>query len=155
MARLSYIGLALTAGPNRTATAATLAIGVVVLALGRIPLAPGSELDLSSHQQIDGWTQASLFGFGPATERGRSIDAAPARIVWNRPLPRRFSLALDVTADTARARMAVSLGNQRELITVSQGPSHLVLDNPLGLRELGLASVPPGARLHLRRAAVR
>ena len=136
MAPSSYIGAALTAGPNRTAALTTLAIGAVVLALGRVPLAPGSELDLSRELHVGGWTQATVFGFGTATERGRTIDGAPARIVWNRPLPRRFRLALEVTADAPRAHLAV------------------LLDNPLGLRELGLASVRPGVRLHLRRAAV-
>ena len=86
----------------------------------------------------------------------RLSHLSTGRIVWNRPLPRRFRLALDVTVDTPRARIVVSLGDQRELVALSRrGPAHVEFDNPLGLRELGLASAPPGARLHVRRAAVR
>ena len=151
----SHIGSALAAGPNRTAAVATAAIALAVLALGRLPIAVGSEVDLRADEHVDGWAQVSLFGFGPPTPSGRTIAEA-GRIVWNRPLPERFTLALDVTSDAPRTRIAVSLGDQREVIALARDrPGHLELANPLGLRELRVAPVPPGSRLRLRRIAVR
>jgi hypothetical protein len=156
MAPRSYIAAAFVAERNRTAAAITLAIALAVLALGRVPQPGGSEVDLRVPERVDGWTQASLFGFGAATDQGRPLEAIPARIVWNRPLPEHFTLALDAVAETPRAQLRVWLGDRQELVSLSRrGPTNLEFDNPQGLRELRLAPVPAAARIQLRRAAVR
>jgi hypothetical protein len=152
----SYLTRALAAGPNRGAAALTVVIACGVVAIARVPLAPGSEVDLREADHVDGWVQASLSGFGDTDERGRLIAAGPVQIVWNRPLPSRFTLALDAGADNPRAALRVRLGDRETTLPVSpRGPTHVVLDNPHALRALELAAVPPGARVRLRRAAVR
>ncbi len=155
MAPRSHIGTALAAGPNRTAAVAPAAIALAVLALGRLPISIGSEVDLRAAEHVDGWAQVSLFGFGPPTPSGRTLPES-GRIVWNRPLPERFTLALDIASDAPRARIAVSLGDRRQVVALARDrPAHIAFENPLGLRELRVAPVPPGAHLRLRRVAVR
>ena len=156
MTASSYLGRALAAGPNRSAAVLTVAVACSVLAIARVPLAPGSELDLREADHVDGWVQASLSDFGDADEQGRLIGAPAGRIVWNRPLPARFTLALDARAEGPRAALRIRLGAAEATVPVSRrGPTHLDLENPNGLRALELEPVPAGARVRLRRAAVR
>ncbi|MEE3330274.1 MAG: hypothetical protein VX246_05350 [Myxococcota bacterium] len=156
MAKRSYLGAALATGPNRNAAIATLAIAVGVLSLAQIPVAPGSEVDLRAPNYLEGWTQASLFGFGISTPKGRGIETAPGRILWNRPLPERFTLGLDIGVAAPNTRIRISVGDQREVIGVPRnGPASIEIHNPLGLREIRLATVPPRAHFQLRRAMVR
>lgn len=156
MAEHSYLGAAFAAGPNRTAAGATLAIALAVFGLSQIPIASGSELDLRNADAVDGWTQGTVFGFGVPTPAGRAVAQVPGRIVWNRPLPSEFTLALDVAPGPPNRSVRVGLGLKSEVIALPRsGPLLVRLENPFGLRELRIAPVPPGSPLMLRRVGVQ
>ena len=155
MAPRSYIALALAAGPNRSAAVVTLAVALAVFALGRVPLPVGSGVDLRAPDRVDGRVQATPLGFSPPAPGGRYLESGHGRLIWNRPLPARFTLALDVAADTPGTRVVVSLGGDATPLPIARGPVQVELYNPAGLREIRRSTRPAGARVAFRRAAVR
>ena len=151
-----YLLAALGAGPNRTAAAATLAVVILVFGLSRVPIASGSEIDLRTPERLDGWTQVSLFGFGAPTPLGRAVTQPPGRLIWNRPLPDHFTVALDVVTGPKNRRVRVALGDFNEIVALPRtGPVLVEINNPQGLRELRIAPAAPGAHVQLRRVAVQ
>lgn len=155
MAARSQLRRAIATPANRTALAIALAIAAAVVALSRIPAAPGLELDLRSDPPRFGWTTVRLVGFGDAGDAGRAIEG-DARLVFSRPLPPALTLSLDAGAARPGTRLAVSLADQREVVTLSgRGPAHVRLTNAAGARAIGLRALGTHEAPRIRRVAVR
>jgi len=157
MAGRSYLATALAAGPNRNAALVTALIAAAVLLVGRIPLPPGSSVDLRSPDRLDGWVQTSARGFTAAGPGGRRIESSLATLAWNRPLPAHFELLLAVASEAPGTTLEVRIGDQVERIALNRrsGTTRLEITNPGGAREIVLTPAPADARVHLLHAAIR
>lgn len=154
--RASYAAATLGSPEARIAVAVTLAVALCVFAFARVPLSGELGIDFREGDRVDGAAQATLIGFSAPDANGRVTLAPLARIVFNRPLPARFALAIEAHAEGAPAVATIRVGDERRELRfdATDAPHELALGNPSGAREIAI-ELAPGGSLRVRRLAVR
>jgi hypothetical protein len=157
--RDSHIAAACRLRENRLSAAVALGVAGIVALLSQIGLAPGFTVDLARPEPLWALRQATLVGFGEPGPGGRALRQPVARVIFNRPLPDRFRLALEGQAlgGDARVPVEVRVGEWRGEHAFGPTPGETVLDveNPGRLRQIFLRVTGAPARLTVRRVAVR
>jgi hypothetical protein len=141
---------------NRIAAVVTVAVAVAVATISQIPLEPGFSLDLRVRSGYDLARSASFIGFEEPSERGRALDPH-ARVVLNRPLPRRFVLELEGSAPSESELLEVRVGSSRHRAAFgSDSGSHAIaVQNTAGAREIEFLRSRAGAGVTLLRIGIR
>jgi len=154
--RASYAAATFASPEARIAAVVTLAVALCVFAFARVPLSGEIDVDFREGDRISGVAQATLIGFSAPDANGRVTHAPLARVVFNRPLPARFALALEAHAEGAPAVATIRVGDERRELRfdAAAAPHELALGNPSGAREIAI-ELAPGGSLRLRRLAVR
>lgn len=158
----SSIGSRLGDPDVRVAAGLTCLVALLVLAIGRVPLSHGIQLDLREGDRIGGASQLWVVGFSMSREFGRvapePVAQADVRIVANRPLPERFELTLEAwwMKGATGDMLGVGLGDQRHAVPLPDEAENVTLhfSNPDALRVIDLR-IPDGDRLALRRVDLR
>lgn len=115
--RRSYAVAAFRKTENRIAALIVAAVAATVWVASQTPLSPGFAADLAAPDRRLALEQATFLGFGPPRPGGRRIKDAPARIVWNRPLPDRFDLVVEGRApDTSPLHATLALDGSRRAV---------------------------------------
>jgi len=133
--------LALRRPENRVAAAFTAVVALGVLGLSQLPLEAGFAVDARREAGWSAVRHADFVGFAAPADPGRDLSAPRGRVVFNRPLPSRFSLEVAGRARPGPLRVVVSVGGERRAVRFGPGGATrtLALSNPDGAREIAFA----------------
>jgi hypothetical protein len=156
--RASYVAATWRSPDSRIAAGVTAGVLLVVLALARLPIGDEVAIDLREIDHVGGAVQVTLLDFSFPSASGRVTLGPVARLVFNRPLPAAFVLAIEgrLEDETAEGAVEIRVGEARygTRFDGSTGRRELHVRNPGGAREISL-HLAPGARLSIERVNVQ